>query len=140
MVVIFVIALSFYGFTLYYPSLTSLGGWIAIPLLLQFLIAVMAHAICGIHQTLIADLWPKDGAAAANASNLVRCMLAAILVAVVQRSLDTIEVGPTFLAMGLVVMILVPLPIVQWYWGGDWRRVRETRLAGDNTMFQSEKV
>lgn len=122
---IFMLALSFYGFTLYYPSLTSLGGWISIPLLLQFLIAAMTHAICGVHQTLIGDLWPWDGPAAATTSSLARCVLGGVGAAVIQKMLERVEVGPTFLALGLVVLILVPLPMAQWYWGPDWRRARD---------------
>ncbi|KAF2255329.1 MFS general substrate transporter [Trematosphaeria pertusa] len=137
--VIFVIALSFYGFTLYYPSLYSLGGWIVLPLLLQFLISVMAHAICGIHQTLILDLWPTDSSAAGALSNLSRCVLAGVGVAVVQKMLDWIEVAPTFLALAMAVMVLVPLPVVQWYWGGDWRRARDARASAD-AVEQLEKV
>jgi hypothetical protein len=140
LVVLFTIALSIYGFTLYYPSLTSLGGWVAIPLFLQFLIAAMAHAICGVHQTLIADLWPWNGAAATTISNLVKSLLAGIGVAVVQEILSRIEAGPTFLALGLVTMGLVPLPIVQWYWGCGWRQVRDARLPHCSPSTQPEKV
>jgi len=140
LIMVFTIALSLYGFTLSYPSLTSLGGWVAIPLLLQFLIAAMAHAICGVHQTLISDLWPWSGAAAATISNLVKCVLGGVGVAVINKMLDGIEVGPTFLALGLVVMGLVPLPIVQYYWGRGWREARSAKLSIPTIPYQSEKV
>ncbi|KAF2683367.1 MFS general substrate transporter [Lentithecium fluviatile CBS 122367] len=140
LVVIFTIALSFYGFTLSYPSLTTLGGWIAIPLLLQFLMSAMAHAICGVHQTLITDLWPSNGAAAATISNLVKCLLAGVGVAVVQKMLESVLIGPTFLALGLVVLVLVPLPIVQWYWGCGWRQVRDAKRSHSTAPHQSEKT
>ncbi|KAL1591434.1 hypothetical protein SLS60_011933 [Paraconiothyrium brasiliense] len=137
--IILVISLAFYGYTLAYPSLTSLGGWICIPLFLQFVIAAAAHTICGIQQTLVSDLWLNDGSGAAStASNLVRCLFAAIGIAVVQEIIDYIKIGPTFLALGLVVMVLVPLPIVQWYLGESWRAASELeRRAGatkDPTM------
>jgi MFS family permease len=138
--VIFTITLSLYGFTLSYPSLTSLGGWVAIPLLLQFLIAAMAHAICGVHQTLVSDLWPWNGAAAATTSNLFRCVLAGVGVAVINKMLDGIEAGPTFLALALIVMVLTPLPIVQYYWGCGWREVRSAKLCFPPISYQSEKV
>jgi hypothetical protein len=138
--VIFMISLSLYGFTLGYPSLTSLGGWICIPLLLQFLIAAMAHAICGLHQTLISDLWPWNGAAAATVSNLVKSLLAGVGVAVLDSMLDGIGVGPTFLALGLVVLVLVPLPVVIHYWGGGWRESRSARMAVPTMDHRSEKA
>lgn len=139
---IFTIALSLYGFTLSYPSLTALGGWVAIPLLLQFLIAAMAHAICGVHQTLVSDQWPWNGAAAATITNMVKCLLAGIGVAVVQLMLDGMDAGPTFLALGLVIMVLIPLPIVQYYWGCGWREARNAKLAAPATFsgFPNEKV
>jgi MFS family permease len=124
---ILVISLAFYGYTLAYPNLTSLRGWVCIPLLLQFLIAATAHAICGVQQTLVSDTWPNDDSGAAStASNLVRSVFAAIGVAVVQKIIDCIRSGPTFLALGLVVMVLVSLPIVQWYFGESWRAARGT--------------
>jgi len=130
LLVIFIIALSLYGFTIQYQSLTSLGGWISIPLLLQFLIAAMAHAICGVHQTLVSDLWSREGCGAASvASTLIRSLFAAVGVAVVQKILLCIDRGPTFLALGLVVIVLVPVQIVQWYWGGKWRRDREAKIG-----------
>lgn len=129
--IIFVISLSFYGFTLSYPTLTERPGWILVPLLLQFIIAATANAVCAIHQTLITDLWPKNGASSAAISNLVRCVFAAVGVAVVQQFIKSVDVGPVFLALGLVVMVFVPLPIVQWYWGGDWRRERDSQGSNE---------
>ncbi|OAG00265.1 MFS general substrate transporter [Paraphaeosphaeria sporulosa] len=133
-ITVLVTSLAFYGYTLAYSSLTSLGGWICIPLLLQFLIAATAHAICGVQQTLLSDLWPSDDSDAASAaSNLARSVFAAIGVAVVEKIIECIRVGPTFLALGLVVMVLVPLPIVQWYFGESWRAARGANRGGAPT-------
>ncbi|KAJ4300850.1 hypothetical protein N0V90_002938 [Kalmusia sp. IMI 367209] len=142
LVITFVITLSFYGYSLAYLNLTSLGGWICIPLFLQFLISASAHAICGVHQTLISELWSNDGSNAASVtSNLVRSLLAAIGVAVVQKILECIGSGPTFLALGLVVLVLVPLPIMQWFWGEAWRQARRERIDGSvDTPSFSTKV
>jgi hypothetical protein len=124
--VVLIISISLYGYSLAYPNLTSLGGWVCFPLLLQFLIAAATHAICGVHQTLISEIWANDGSKAASAiSNLTRSIFAAIGVAVLQKIIGRIGSGPTFLALGLVVLVLVPLPIVQWYYGGRWRSARE---------------
>jgi hypothetical protein len=139
--IIFVISLSFYGFTLSYPQLTSRPGWILVPLLLQFIIAASANSVCAIHQTLINDLWPTNGTSGTAISNFVRCLFAAVGVAVVQHFIKSVDVGPVFLALALVVLVIVPLPIVQWYWGGDWRRERDSRGTVENgDLAISEKV
>ncbi|KAF1949389.1 MFS general substrate transporter [Byssothecium circinans] len=138
--ILLIITLSFYGFTLMYPSLTTLGGWILIPLLLQFLIALMAHAICGVHQTLISDLWPLDNTAATAASNLVKSSFAAIGAAIVQKMLQGLDSGPTFLCLGLVVIIMVPGCMVQWYYSGGWRREREDALVQMGIVEKSRRV
>lgn len=139
--IILITSLSAYGYTLAYPSLTSLGGWIVLPLFLQFLIAASAHAICGIHQTLISDLWPNDTSGAASlTSNLVRSVFAAIGVAIVQKVIEGIGRGPTFLALGIVVLVLVPLPIIQWYFGERWRSVRDTNAGSERAEDPTAKV
>jgi hypothetical protein len=125
--IIFVITLSFYGFTLSYSQLTSRPGWILVPLLLQFIITASVSCVCAIHHTLITDLWPKNEASGAAMDNLVKCLFAAVGVAVVQLFIKTMDVGPVFLALALVVLAVVPLPIVQWCWGEDWRRERDSR-------------
>ncbi|KAF2708580.1 major facilitator superfamily transporter multidrug resistance [Pleomassaria siparia CBS 279.74] len=139
-IVIFIIALSFYGFTLSSPALTSRPGFILVPLLLQFFIAATASAVCAIYETFITDLWPKNQASSAAVSNLVRCLFAALGVALVQLLIKSVGVGPVFLALGLVVMTFVPLPIVQWYWGGDWRRERDGRGPDTVDRHVLEKV
>ncbi|KAF2645832.1 major facilitator superfamily transporter [Massarina eburnea CBS 473.64] len=138
--IVFIISLSLYGFTLMYPSLTSLGGWIFIPLFLQLLIAVMAHAICGVHQTLISDLWPCNSMAVAAAGNLIKYGTAAIGVAVVQKMIVGLDTGPAFLGLGLVVIILVPLLILQWYFGDMWRRRREDELVQRGIVEKSDRI
>ncbi|KAF2259214.1 MFS general substrate transporter [Lojkania enalia] len=136
---LFLIALCFYGFTLSVPEWYNMDCWIILPLILQFLIAAMANAAFGIHQTLISDLYPTDSASSAAACQLIRCMFSAIGVAVVQPMIDGIAAGPTFVALGLVVMVLVPLPVAQWYWGEQWRKERLDRENND-TIDRSEKV
>ncbi|KAH7132376.1 major facilitator superfamily transporter [Dendryphion nanum] len=126
---VFTISLCGYGFTLAYPAATSRPGWIALPLVVQFLIASSTNAICAIHQTLVTDLWHQNGYASNASSNLVKCILAAFGVGLVQALLDGVGPWSAFLALGLVVMVLVPLPLIQWYWGHNWRAEREAAKA-----------
>lgn len=126
---IFIITLSGYGFTLTYPSMCERPGWILIPLLLQFTIGATAHAICGVHQALVTELWHQNGHASMSASNLTRCLIAAVGVGIIQLMLDGVGTWSTFVALGLVVMVMVPVPVTQWYCGSDWRAEREARRS-----------
>ncbi|PVH95480.1 major facilitator superfamily transporter, partial [Periconia macrospinosa] len=124
LIILFIISTSFYGFTLMYPSLTTLPGWPTIPLLLQFLIATTAHSICGIHQTLVSDLWPLDAPAASVAANFVKGVFAGSGVAGIQWMVKVVEAGPAFLGLGFIVCMGVPLVVGEWVWGAAWRRER----------------
>ncbi|KAF2737815.1 MFS general substrate transporter [Polyplosphaeria fusca] len=119
-----VIALCLYGFTCDIPSLYRMTGWITVPLLLQFTIAATANAAFAIHQTLIADLFPHNGTQTAAVCQLVRCLVSALGVGIIQMMISDVDMGPTFVALGLIVMVLVPLPVVQWFWGSKWRAQR----------------
>ncbi|KAF2113139.1 major facilitator superfamily transporter [Lophiotrema nucula] len=136
---IMVITLCFYGFTCDIPSLYHMRGWITVPLLLQFLIAATSNAAFAIHQTLISDLFPLNGASTAAVCQLVRCIFSAIGVGIVQLMIREVDAGPTFIALGLVVMVLVPLPVIQWYWGEDWRRARERKDFETNAAAEAEE-
>jgi hypothetical protein len=126
---IFIITLSGYGFTLAYPSACERSGWIALPLFLQFMIAATANAICAIHQTLVMDLWHWNGHASMAASNLVRFLFAGLGVGLVQTMIEGLGTWSTFVTLGLIVMVLVPLPAAQWYWGLNWRAEREAKRS-----------
>ncbi|KAF2015809.1 MFS general substrate transporter [Aaosphaeria arxii CBS 175.79] len=125
--VCFTFTLCAYGFSLAYRRATVLKGWIAIPLFMQFVIAATAHARCTVHQTLVTDLWHQNEHAGIVANNLVRLLLSAAGVVLVQTLLDALRAWSTFLSLGLAVMAVVPLPLIQWYWGREWRAEREVK-------------
>lgn len=125
---ILIISLSGYGFTLFYPAACERPGWILLPLFLQFLIAFTAHAICTITQTLVVDLWHQSDHACLAANDLAQFSLAALGVGFVQLMLDGFGTWCAFVILGIVVMVLVPLPVVHWYWGVEWRAEREARM------------
>jgi MFS family permease len=124
---VFVVTLSGYGFTLAYPEMTKRPGWILLPLFLQFIIAASANAICAMHQTMVSDLWYENGRAGTACATLVKCMIGAFGVGLIQVMVDGVGNWSAFVALGLVVMVLVPLPVALWYWGLDWRAEREAR-------------
>ncbi|KAF3799337.1 Itaconate transport protein [Colletotrichum gloeosporioides] len=123
-VVIFVITTAGYGFSMAYPSITSLGGWIAVPLVLQFFIAATSNAVFALNQTLVSDLCPGKGASATAINNLVRCSLGAVGVAFVEQMIALAGVGPTFLGLALITVSVTPLAVIHWNWGQQWRAER----------------
>ncbi|OAG03369.1 MFS general substrate transporter [Paraphaeosphaeria sporulosa] len=128
---LFVISTSLYGFSLSVPAVTSLPGWIVVPLLLQFFIAATSNAVFATNQTLVSDLCPGKGASSTAINNLVRCSMAAVAVAIVEQLIAGMGAGGAFLVLGLVTLAVVPLLVVQWYWGPTWRRERmESKAKG----------
>lgn len=118
---LFIFTLAGYGFSMSFPGVYSRPGWIALPLTLQFLIATSANAMFSINQTLVADLCPGKGASSTGINNLVRCTLAAIMVAFVDEMIKTLGAGATFLGLAFLVIASTPLFIANWLWGMEWR-------------------
>ena len=131
---IFVISTCLYGFSLSLSTLVSRPGWIAVPLTLQFFIAATSNAIFAVNQTIVSDLCPGKGASSTAINNLVRCSMGALGVSFIEQMIATMGVGSAFLGLGLVTVSVVPLAVVQWYWGPGWRRERmERKIDGKGT-------
>ncbi|KAK0732386.1 major facilitator superfamily domain-containing protein [Apiosordaria backusii] len=127
-IVLFVLAVAGYGFSLSSPLLASKSG-MALPLILQFVIAFTATAIFTQNSALMVDLYPGASASATAVNNLVRCSLGAVGVAGVQFIIDEIGAGVAFLAFAVVTIALTPLMCLQWRYGEIWRAQRIARLA-----------
>lgn len=130
MTALFAVATGLYGVTVLPANQLSTDagskpGWIAVPLLLQFIIAATSNAIFAINTTLVADLCPGKGASATAINNLVRCSLGAVGVAVIDIPLDAFGPGATFLGLGLFTFLAAGLLAVEWSWGMRWRGRRE---------------
>ena len=106
-------------------------GSIALPLFFQFLIAASSNAVFAVNQTLIADLCPGKGASSTAINNLVRCTLGAIGVALIDQMIAATTVGPTFLGLGLISFICVPLLLIEWTSAMGWRVEEAARLTRD---------
>ncbi|CAP59687.1 uncharacterized protein PODANS_1_630 [Podospora anserina S mat+] len=128
LIVLFVFAVAGYGFSLSSPLLASRPG-IALPLVLQFVIAITATAIFTQNSALMVDLYPGASATATAVNNLVRCSLGAVGVAGVQFIIDKIGVEAAFLIFAVVTIALTPLMCLQWKYGEVWRAERIARLA-----------
>ncbi|KAF2105544.1 major facilitator superfamily domain-containing protein [Lophiotrema nucula] len=121
---LFIISTLLYGFSVQFPSFTSRPGWIAVPLVLHFLIASTSNAVLAINSTLISDLCPGKGASSTAINNLVRCSFGAIGVAFIEQLIAAVGGGTAFLGLALIAVVATPLVAVQWYCGSDWRRAR----------------
>ncbi|EFQ25824.1 major facilitator superfamily transporter [Colletotrichum graminicola] len=139
MVFLFVASLAGYGYSLSYPRMTALPGWIALPLTMQFLIAASANAMFALNQTIISDLCPGQGASATAVNNLVRCGLAALGVAFTEQMLNAVGPGTAFLSLGMAVIAVSPIQVVNQFWGPLWRAQREMRRPKMNAIGQDRQ-
>ncbi|KAL1878186.1 hypothetical protein Daus18300_002103 [Diaporthe australafricana] len=128
---IFVISTAIFGFTVLptnlLPSQATSPAWIAIPLLLQFLIAATSNAVFAINTTLVSDLCPGKGASSTAINNLVRCSMAAVGVALVDPMIAAIGPAWTFVALALLVLCMSALHTTVWFFGMQWRQEREMK-------------
>ena len=74
--------------------------------------------------TLLTDLNQGQPATAQAACNLVRCLLAAGGLAVIQVIIEHRGAGETFTYLTVITMICVPLVLVERSKGMVWRRKR----------------
>lgn len=112
---LFIVSTAAYEFSLQFPSIFRLRGWIVVPLTLQFFIAATSNAVFALNQTLISDLCPGKGASATAINNLVRCRLAAIGVAFGDAMTADFGPGTAFMGLTLLTTACVPLAVVHWY-------------------------
>lgn len=126
---IFVVSTAGYGFSLSYPSTTTVPGFIALPLFLQFLVAAASNAVFAANQTLVSDLCPGKGASATAVNNLVRCGLGAVGVAGIEAMLASFGPAAVFFALALVIVIITPLTATVWCKGMEWRGERTRKVA-----------
>ncbi|KAI5116192.1 hypothetical protein M0805_002287 [Coniferiporia weirii] len=110
-----------YGWCL--QAKTSIAG----PLVLSFLIGFSMVALMTNTQTLIVDLFPTQGSSVTAANNLVRCLMGAAAVSVINLITDAIGPGWTYTICGLICIMTWPLIQVVLKKGPTWRRRRAER-------------
>jgi len=100
---------------------------IACLLVLQFLAMFQMTSIFMVHQTLLMDLFPGRGASVTASNNLVRCLLGAVLVSIIDYITDGVGLGWAFTILGAWCVITYPLVMVEMAWGKKWREARAER-------------
>ncbi|KAJ5826381.1 hypothetical protein N7474_003519 [Penicillium riverlandense] len=117
---LFIVCTAAYGF--------SLETSVAVPVILQYLIAYCATAIFTINSALVIDLYPGASASATAVNNLMRCEVGAAGVAAVQPIIDALTAKWAFLLLAGVTLHMVPLLLIEMRWGAGWRLERTERL------------
>lgn len=113
---------------------TLIFGWtlnyhvhISVPIICTFFVGLSATSVISATTTYMVDVFPKQGASATAALNLVRCLMAAGGTAAALPIVNAIGVGWTFtLVVGLMLGSL-GLVVVQLQYGVKRRRRRERR-------------
>lgn len=117
---LFIIATAVYG--------VSLRTTLAVPIILQYIIAYCQVGIFTINSALVIDLFPGASASATAVNNLMRCLAGASGVAVVQPIISAITPMWTFVLLASITLIMTPLLWIEMRWGMGWRLEREERL------------
>jgi len=114
------ISLIFIGATIGYGfSLSS--KHLAIPLVMQFLVAFGATCILLANGVLISDLCLENLASVTTIINLVRYCMGALAVGVVQLLFYRLDAGFVFLVFAMATLAVTPILVLQWMFGLKWR-------------------
>ncbi|KJR81588.1 major facilitator superfamily [Sporothrix schenckii 1099-18] len=117
--VVFTAAVFGWGFCLEYRA------HIAVALVLQFVLGWTSISILNTTMTLMIDVLQSRSSSATACTNLVRCLLATVLVAVIDRMTNTLSYRWTYVFWGLVSASMLALMYAEIKIGSKWRRARE---------------
>lgn len=107
---------------------------IALPIIWTFCSGFTSTAIMSMFSTLIVDWYPNAGASATAAINLVRCLLGAGGISVVQPMINVIGVGSTFTVGASICIVAAPLGLLVYVRGEHWRVEREKDALSDHSL------
>ncbi|PLN86942.1 major facilitator superfamily domain-containing protein [Aspergillus taichungensis] len=117
---LFIICTALYG--------VSLRTHLAVPIILQYLIAYCSTAVFTINSALVIDLYPGASASATAVNNLMRCLIGAAGVAAIQPIIDKIGSLCAFVLLAGITLAMVPLLSVEMRWGPKWRMQRNKKM------------
>ncbi|KAI0052527.1 MFS general substrate transporter [Auriscalpium vulgare] len=105
---------------------------LAVPLILQMIMGLTVVSIMNIITTLLVDLMPSQGSSITACNNMVRCLLGAGLVSVIDIIIKALGAGWTYIVLGGGCILVSPLLIVVLRWGPVWREQRRVSTAAAN--------
>ncbi len=113
---------------------TIVFGWtlnyrvhISVPIICTFILGWSSTSIIGVISTFLVDVYPKKGASATAALNLVRCLMGAGGSAAVLPIVNAIGVGWTFTVLVGWMVASLGLLMIQMKMGLRWRQRRMKR-------------
>ncbi|KAK5467736.1 hypothetical protein LTS15_000709 [Exophiala xenobiotica] len=114
---------------IFLSSTATLGyGWsvqtkthLATPLIMQFIIGLAVTGIFNVLNTLVVDLHSDQSATASAAVSIIRCLLAAAGISVLQLLFDAIGAGWTFTLISGMCYATVPFLWLERQKGWNWR-------------------
>jgi len=98
---------------------------IAVPLILQFIIGALSISVMNPTQTLILDLVPGQGSSVTACNNIVRCLMGAVAVSVIDLILNRLGPGFTYVLLNGIIVVSMPLLYLVMKLGPIYRRKRE---------------
>ncbi|KAG8948666.1 hypothetical protein FRC04_009432 [Tulasnella sp. 424] len=97
----------------------------AVPLVIQFLFGWVVVGQMNSFQTLLIDVFPKQGSSTTAINNFVRCLLGAGIISVVNLIIDAIGAGWTYTLLSLIGAVAIPIfTLVVIRYGPRWRMRR----------------
>lgn len=103
---------------------------IAVPIICTFVLGWTATSIISVVNTFLVDIFPKKGASATAALNLLRCLVGAGGTAAVLPIVNAVGVGWTFTLAAGLLFLSVGMVVVQMVKGPGWRA--ERRMLEEN--------
>lgn len=122
-IALFIVTVAVYG--------VSLRTHLAVPIILQYFIAFCSTGIFTINSAFVIDLYPGASASATAVNNLMRCLIGAAGVAVVQLIIDALTAEYTFVLLAGITVAMTPLLWVEQKFGASWRFARDKRLKSE---------
>ncbi|TQN64674.1 Itaconate transport protein [Colletotrichum shisoi] len=107
------------------------GVHIAVPLVIQVVLGCTSISILNTTMTLMIDILQTRSSSAAACTNLVRCLLAALLVGLIDRMTSALRISWTYVLLGGVRALLLPLMYVEMKVGPKWRMKRDLKSVDD---------
>ncbi|GJC89779.1 Itaconate transport protein [Colletotrichum liriopes] len=119
------------------------GVHIAVPLVLQVVcqyhpeddgasrLGYTSISILNTTMTLMIDILQTRSSAATACTNLVRCLLAALLVGLIDRMTSALRISWSYVLLGGVCALLLPLMYIELKIGPKWRLKRDLKSVDD---------
>jgi len=97
---------------------------IAVPLTLQFIIGATIVSALNAITSLLVDLVPKQGSSITACNNVVRCLMGAGMVTIINPIINAMGNGWAYVLLGGFCVLVSPLIWVEVRWGPMWRERR----------------